>query len=211
MLECIQSSELIILEDKKYIAVHLKEKYIPFFNINGKSIRHNPIVLQEPTKADYNAISKLSIALNKLCTVSEERQINLLNSLKSDELLDQIINTAKDRVNEQGAKQIVDENLVRSTISSILYFANSYEDGDNNYFTICDNFRDFIGGKIGYETSNIFVWQSMLDFENYDKFFQGIEPCDFQKLTEELISTYIGFFFASFRSTLFSRLIANKL
>ena len=205
--KCIQSCEITTVGNKKCIAVYLKPDFIPVFKINGNEISHNPILLEEPNKTqDYNAISKLSIILNKLCTFMEEQQVKKLEAFNDKELLGVLIDRAKKHevdVNEKKEKQIkkdIDSTIVQNTLLDIFAFCDNYEDGEENFYTICDKFRDFLGKKIGYELDDAIITQPMLAFEYYEKYFPKIEPYNFQILIEELISVYISFFLGFFRS-----------
>lgn len=218
MTDCIENAEMVLINDKRYLAVYLKPKFIPLIVVDGNSILHNPILIEEPNKGqDYNAISKLSISLNKLCNFASLKTTDDLK-FYPPKVLDLMMEKMLKEKSEQTAKTNTQENqeekhdkiLQKDSFSvvvellKIFHNSNQYETENENYFTICDNFREFIGKKIGYEVQiqnyNTFIQQPMLSFEHYDKYFPKIEPCDFQLLVEELIAKYISFFLGFFRS-----------
>ena len=205
--KCIENSEITTIGDKKYLAIYLKQKFIPVFSINGNSIAHNPILIEEPSKdKDYNAISKLSITLNKLCTFTEEQQVKNLEAFKDKELIEELIKRAKEHTEEENQnieKQVkgkVDTTIVNNTLLYIFQLSDSYETENEDFYSICGKFRYFLGKKIGYDLDGSFIPQPMLNFEFYEKYFPEMEPYDFQILTEELIAIYISFFLGFFRS-----------
>lgn len=215
-LQCIQNSELVTVDGKKYLSIYLKQAYIPVFSINGNSIAHNPILIEEPSKdKDYDAISKLSITLNKLCVFMEEQQVKNLEAFKDRELIDELIARAKQHSEgniESVEKQIkakIDNAIVCQTLLDIFELSDSYETEAGDYYSIVNKFREFLSKKIGYDLNGSFIPQPMLSLEYYEKYFTEIEPYDFQILTEELISTYISFFLGFFRSKKLSRLLSS--
>lgn len=205
--QCIENSEITTISDKKYLAIYLKQKFIPVFSINGNLIAHNPILIEEPSKdKDYNAISKLSITLNKLCIFTEEQQVKNLEAFKDKELIEELIKRARENSNEESkgvekqVKEKIDTAIVSNTLLDIFQLSDSYETDSEDFYSICGKFRDFLGKKIGYDLDGAFIPQPMLSFEYYEKYFPEIEPYDFQILTEELIAIYISFFLGFFRS-----------
>lgn len=211
--QCIESSEIVTVGEKKYLAIYLKQKFIPLFSINGNSIAHNPILIQEPSKSDYNDISKLSIALNKLCSFIEEQQAKHLQAFKNEELMEQLIKRAKEHISEKDLniekqiKERVDNTIIVQTLLDILQNSGSYETDTEDYYSIVGKFREFLGKKIGYDLDGTFIQQLMLSLEYYEKYFPEIEPYDFHVLTEELIVSYISFFLGFFRSRILCRFL----
>lgn len=215
MADYIENAEMVSINDKRYLAIYFKPKFIPLITIDGNSISHNPILIEEPNKSqDYNTISKLSISLNKLCNFASlkttddlkfypPKVLDLMMEKMLKEKSEEVVSTNTEE-SEEGKILKNDSFAIVSELLKIFHNSNQYETETENYFTICDNFREFIGKKIGYETQfqgyNTVIQQPILSFEHYDKYFPKIEPCDFQLLVEELIARYISFFLGFFRS-----------
>ena len=210
-----QSIELMQIGSKKYIAIYLKEPFIPFFKINGNDIQHNPILLEEPNKNDHNDIQKLTICLHKLLEAAQNNEY--VNAIIEDLVTPSVAPKKQDIDAEdedieleekprEATKEETESEAIKTIIRGIIKFSTIYEKDGEDFFTIITKFRNFLNKKIGYEYqenagTRFHNMPMMLSLDSYDLFFRGMSPMQFQALTDELIMIYVSFFLEFFPST----------